>query len=1187
MIKLILFGALVANIILITFATNTDCDDNNNKPTPKKCKGKNERYEPCPNQICQPKTCDELGFPLNCPAVSQVDGVCQDKPACICIDGYVRNKKGVCIPKDKCPSCGGDPNAKPGCGINCGRLCSNYQQQNVPCPEICKVNACDCKGGYVYDENTNKCVKPSDCTPSCGENEIYSECTNGGCIGARNCTEIGKPKLCILVTKGGCKKGCLCKEGFLRDCNGVCIPQDQCPSIKCNRPNEQYECCPKICPPQTCESLKQDSSCDCSAMTDVCKGQCMCKPGFYRNKFNDCISEENCRKCLGPNEYYACGGACDNVCATLDKQSQDNCPIVNIKCNDMCYCDKGYARDANGVCIPIKDCPPFPELTSNFMAMSRRYFMKYHTPLVTMIKLILLGILVANVILMSIASPTSTDCDDGNKPPPPEYCDDGNKPPPPERKCKKNERYEVCPIALCQPKTCAELGYPVGCPGAGPGGTCPGKPGCICIDGYLRNDKGICVPKKQCPSCGGDTNAESGCGQNCGRRCSNYKQSNVVCPLICELNGCDCKKDYVYDDNIRKCVHPKDCTPTCGANQRYSTCIQAECRPLDCKDKGKNLPCPRIRPESCKKGCVCVEGYLMNANGECVPVDQCKPACGDNEFYNTCPPRKCDAEYCPKTRDSPQACVSPKNCGKPRCTCNFNHKRDWETGKCIPIADCPPFECHGPNEEYQSCPPRCPGQNCTDYINKTTCPKYRIGIVVPCEPKCRCKEGYYRNSQNICIEACECEKDCNPDNNNPDNSNPGNNNPDNNNPGNNNPGNNNPGNNNPGNDNPGNNNPGNNVNNTEVQAKFNLGLADFASKFLNLLVKKNPGKSVFSSALSVDFPLGALTLYAEESSLDELLKLLNLANKDEVRSAFQTALSEIKSNNVTMDIANKVYLNKEYQFSDAFSKDSTEVFNAPAEEIDVSDSQKAADIMNQWVESKTNGRIKNLIPADAISTLTRLILINAIYFKGDWKYQFDEKNTQDQDFYVTPDKTVKVPTMYQKNKFFYTESQDLQAQMIELRYTDEEYKMVILLPFEKDGLQGTLDKLNANTLTTAMNSLVRTDVRVYLPKFKIETQMELIEILKACGVTKIFNVSDSGLKGILKQAEKLAVTGALQKAFLEVNEKGSEAAAATAIILTRQSASINQREIIFRANHPFLLFILKKDTTLFSGAFLN
>ncbi|XP_026328618.1 uncharacterized protein LOC113236672 [Hyposmocoma kahamanoa] len=150
-----------------------------------------------------------------------------------------------------------------------------------------------------------------------------------------------------------------------------------------------------------------------------------------------------------------------------------------------------------------------------------------------MIKFILFGALVVNIILLASSADTDNDY--------------SRPPPPTENKCKKNERYVKCPSLLCQPQSCDQLGYPIACPIQGADGECPGKPGCICIDGYLRNDKGICVPQKQCPSCGGDPNAESGCGQNCGRRCSNYKQSNVVCPLICQINGCDCKKGYKFD----------------------------------------------------------------------------------------------------------------------------------------------------------------------------------------------------------------------------------------------------------------------------------------------------------------------------------------------------------------------------------------------------------------------------------------------------------------------------------------------------------------------------------------------------------------------------------------------------------------------------------------------------------------
>ncbi|CAH2075168.1 unnamed protein product, partial [Iphiclides podalirius] len=87
-----------------------------------------------------------------------------------------------------------------------------------------------------------------------------------------------------------------------------------------------------------------------------CQGCCECKPGFTRNKVNECVSEEDASKCRGPHEYFSCGGACDNVCATLQEMNQTNCPIINIKCNPMCYCESGYARNSNKTCVPIEQC---------------------------------------------------------------------------------------------------------------------------------------------------------------------------------------------------------------------------------------------------------------------------------------------------------------------------------------------------------------------------------------------------------------------------------------------------------------------------------------------------------------------------------------------------------------------------------------------------------------------------------------------------------------------------------------------------------------------------------------------------------------------------------------------------------------------------------------------------------------
>ncbi|KAL4718256.1 hypothetical protein ACJJTC_011622 [Scirpophaga incertulas] len=138
----------------------------------------------------------------------------------------------------------------------------------------------------------------------------------------------------------------------------MCVPISECKreleALEC-RINEEEKCV-KPCPPErTCRHRVNNVF--CKRDNNPCQRKCVCQPGYYRNSIGQCISEAQCDQCSKPNEFFSCGSACDNECSTLNEQNRTNCPIINVRCNERCYCDDGYARDDSGMCVPVSECP--------------------------------------------------------------------------------------------------------------------------------------------------------------------------------------------------------------------------------------------------------------------------------------------------------------------------------------------------------------------------------------------------------------------------------------------------------------------------------------------------------------------------------------------------------------------------------------------------------------------------------------------------------------------------------------------------------------------------------------------------------------------------------------------------------------------------------------------------------------
>nr|WBB28749.1 antichymotrypsin-2-like protein [Yponomeuta cagnagella] len=362
----------------------------------------------------------------------------------------------------------------------------------------------------------------------------------------------------------------------------------------------------------------------------------------------------------------------------------------------------------------------------------------------------------------------------------------------------------------------------------------------------------------------------------------------------------------------------------------------------------------------------------------------------------------------------------------------------------------------------------------------------------------------------------------------------------------------------------------------------------FSTKFCNELDKS---KSVVSSPLSAEILLALLTLGTTDPAHAQLLQSLGLKDDDSIRSSFKAVSSKLRDvKGVTLNIANKVYYYKDGETNvleviyPELRKDAVEVFDADFEQVDFTQSAQAATHINQWVEKKTNDRIKDLLSPDDFDKDTRLVLVNAIYFKGSWKKKFNAEMTSDQPFHVNAITEVNVPMMYQESKFRYGESAELNAQLLEMPYEGDQTSMVVVLPREVEGLEAVMTKLAAGyDLVEELDKMFETKVQVTLPKFKIETEIDLKALLPKLGIKAIFDEKNSGLTRILQNDERLVVSKAIQKAFIEVNEEGAEAAAATGLVVSTFSMSLSPS---VRADRPFLYVLRDAErSTLFLGIY--
>jgi len=370
----------------------------------------------------------------------------------------------------------------------------------------------------------------------------------------------------------------------------------------------------------------------------------------------------------------------------------------------------------------------------------------------------------------------------------------------------------------------------------------------------------------------------------------------------------------------------------------------------------------------------------------------------------------------------------------------------------------------------------------------------------------------------------------------------------------------------------------------------------FALDYYSKLKSKDSG-NIFFSPFSISSAFVMTYEGAKGQTADEMRSVFYFPEDSNLRRTEYTSIfDEINKGDkkYKLSSANALWGQQDYQFSKDFFDNVEKYYGGKATNLDFKKDPEGSRItINNWVENQTNNKIQNLIPAGVIKTMTKLVLTNAVYFKGEWVKQFNKNDTKEENFRTSNSGTVKAQMMQRTDDeaiFNYAENSNLQ--MLEMPYSGDELSILFLLP-KNDNLTKLEVILSTKNISDWKNDLEKQRVKVYIPKFKFETKYFMADDLKAMGMPLAFSDS-ADFSGMAATGKKdLKIDEAIHQAFVEVNEEGTEAAAATAVVMIPPGAAPGPHKEpkipIFRADHPFIFLIQQKSTgdILFIGRVVN
>jgi len=368
------------------------------------------------------------------------------------------------------------------------------------------------------------------------------------------------------------------------------------------------------------------------------------------------------------------------------------------------------------------------------------------------------------------------------------------------------------------------------------------------------------------------------------------------------------------------------------------------------------------------------------------------------------------------------------------------------------------------------------------------------------------------------------------------------------------------------------------------------GNSAFAFDLYQLLAEEQAGRNLFYSPYSISLALAMTYAGARGETEEQMADALRFAlPQNELHPALNALDQELAQRGegaegkdgegFRLNIANAIWGQKDYTFRDAFLDVLAENYGAGLRVLDFAAApEEARTMINDWVSDETEGKIENLIPRQALGPLTRLVLTNAIYFNAAWANTFEEAATQEAPFARLDGSEVTVPLMRQTESFGYAEGDGYQA--VELPYDGREMSMVILLP-DRERFETFENALDGQEVQRIIEDLTYRQVALSMPRFEFDSAFSLNEALRELGMPDAFSAAAdfSGMTG----GKDLFISDVLHKAFVSVDEEGTEAAAATAVIMAESAMPTEPVE--FTADHPFVFLIrdVKTGAVLFVG----